>query len=130
VAQPVIVIAEDDRSVRELMRETLELEGYQVVTTSTGTGALDLARRVAPALLVLDLHIERRVAGILVLTDLRRDPALRALPVILATADWAWLEDNAARLHQLGCAVLRKPFTLGELLTQVSATMRPDMDTA
>src|SRR5262249_12713402 len=80
---PVLVI-DDDPAVRDLMQRFLAKEGYEVTTASDGTQGLALARQLKPAVITLDVLMPG-VDGWTVLTQLKHDPELCHIPVILVS---------------------------------------------
>jgi signal transduction histidine kinase/DNA-binding response OmpR family regulator len=83
-ARPAVLVIDDDATARELMARTLGREGYQVLLAADGPGGLALARRERPRAIVLDIMMPG-MDGWAVLTELKNDPELQAIPVILAT---------------------------------------------
>jgi two-component system, chemotaxis family, chemotaxis protein CheY len=81
-----ILAVDDDVDLRESMQEILELEGYLVATASHGQHALDLLRKGEhPQLILLDLMMPV-MNGAEFLVELRADPQLQDIPVLLVTA--------------------------------------------
>ena len=79
-----ILIADDDGSCREALREIVEPEGFRTLLASSGEEALDIVRGRPVDLLLLDLHMPR-LSGLETLQVLRQFNAL--LPAILVTGD-------------------------------------------
>ena len=79
-----ILIADDDGSCREALREIVEPEGFRTLLASSGEEALDIVRGRPVDLLMLDLHMPR-LSGLETLQVLRQFNAL--LPAILVTGD-------------------------------------------
>lgn len=81
-----IVIVDDDRDLRELLRELLEGHGHIVVDVETGAQALSFLRSHGACLILLDWHLAPMSAPELkaVLDD---DPALCRIPVVIVSAD-------------------------------------------
>jgi CheY-like chemotaxis protein len=77
-----ILLVEDDRAVAEMYRLKLERDGYAVQIAEDGERALELARRDAPDLVLLDVRLPKR-DGLQVLGALRRDRRTRALPIVV-----------------------------------------------
>ncbi len=80
---PILVI-DDDPNARELLLRTLEADGYDVVTADSGEEGLDLARRLDPTLITLDIMMPG-MDGWAVLRELKADPELEHIPVIMAS---------------------------------------------
>jgi CheY-like chemotaxis protein len=80
-----ILIAEDSPVNRELLRELLEMRGYEVFEACNGQEALDMIGRVYPDLLVCDLGMPV-LDGFGAIKKIRTTPELAQLPVLAATA--------------------------------------------
>jgi signal transduction histidine kinase/CheY-like chemotaxis protein len=109
-----VLVIEDDAVERLRTVTALRQNGAQVLEARDGFEGLRRAHEHRPDLIVLDLGLPG-LSGVDVLTRLRRDGELAAVPVIVATAHAdARLE---AHCREAGCvAYLRKPYALGELL--------------
>ncbi|HTN51574.1 MAG TPA: response regulator [Anaeromyxobacter sp.] len=104
------VVIEHDPQWRGLVREALEEAGWTVDVAEDGIAALGRIRRHRPDLVVLDLLLPKLAGGEL-LRLLRASETGRRIPVLVATGV------NVAReVRELASAVLRKPFSEGELL--------------
>jgi two-component system, OmpR family, alkaline phosphatase synthesis response regulator PhoP len=106
MTQPTILICDDEESLRELIRLSLDGE-YAFVEAVDGDECIAVARRELPDLVVLDLMMPRR-GGLDVLREIRRDEALARTPVLVITADPALGEQARAAGASL---VIVKPFT-------------------
>ncbi|WP_088891601.1 PAS domain S-box protein [Leptolyngbya ohadii] len=80
-----VLIAEDDRTTREMFRRMLEKEGWMVTEAENGRVALNLLKQDLPHLILLDLMMPE-VDGFQVIHTLRQHPQWRSLPVIVVTA--------------------------------------------
>jgi CheY-like chemotaxis protein len=80
-----ILIAEDNAVNRELLRELLEMRGYEIFEACDGMQALAMIEQVRPHLLVLDLGMPV-LDGFGVVRKIRENPVIRKLPVLAATA--------------------------------------------
>ena len=80
----IVLIIDDDAAVRDLMLRHLTKEGFQVVTAANGQEGLHLARKVQPDVITLDVMMPQ-VSGWAVLSELKADPALAEIPVVLLT---------------------------------------------
>ena len=114
-----ILVVDDEPSIVELVRFTLEDADVRVVEASDGAEALVLARRVKPDLVLLDVQMPR-LNGIEVCRQLRREPAFASTPIIMLTA----AGQQADRTRGLGAGAdeyLTKPFSPLALLALVEA---------
>jgi len=83
--RPLILIADDRASSRELLRTVLERSGYAVIEAEDGEAAVERAQSGHPDLILLDLQMPK-LDGYGVLARLRADEHFRTLPVLALTA--------------------------------------------
>jgi CheY-like chemotaxis protein len=114
-----ILVCDDDPSLRELVRAVLGTR-YDFVEAADGTEALQLARELRPALVVLDVMLPG-LSGIEVLEAIRGDEALRELKVVVITA-WSHAEIDAQLAG--ADAFVSKPFDPDELSGAVERLLR------
>ena len=115
-----LLIAEDDRAVRESLARALGLEGYDVVAAGNGAQALELAKTGAPDVVVLDVSMPI-VDGLTVCKVLRADG--NRVPVLMLTARTE-TRDRVSGLDAGADDYLPKPFELEELLARLRALLR------
>jgi two-component system, OmpR family, response regulator MprA len=115
-----ILVAEDDRAVRESLVRALQLEGYTVASASNGAEALDAIRQSPPDVLLLDVSMPL-VDGLTVCRVLRSEA--NRLPVLMLTARTE-TSDRVAGLDAGADDYLAKPYDLDELLARVRALLR------
>ncbi len=116
-----VLLADDNADLREYARRLLA-EHYEVEVVDDGESALQAARRSRPDIIVSDVMMPR-LDGFGLIRELRADPALRSVPVILLSAR----AGEEARLEGLGQGAddyLVKPFSSRELLIRVGALVR------
>ena len=116
----LVVVAEDDPSVRNAVERVLELEGYQVKTANDGTAALDLIVSSKPHAVVMDVMMPF-ADGLTVTRELRHRG--NRTPVLLLTARHE-VGDRVAGLDAGADDYLVKPFAVDELLARVRALLR------
>jgi CheY-like chemotaxis protein len=109
-----ILIAEDEESLRELVRAVLG-PGYRYGEAADGVEAMEQLRRLSPDLVLLDLMLPQ-TTGLEILEAIRRDPALRTTRVVVLTA-WAHYEE--ASVAAGADRFVAKPFEPAELQTVV-----------
>ena len=114
-----VLLVEDERKLRELVRSYLERAGLAVLSTSSGAEALTLAAEAAPDLVVLDLGLPD-VPGETVARELR---AAGSVPILMLTAK-AGEEDRIAGLELGADDYVTKPFSPRELVLRVQAILR------
>ena len=105
--RPCVLLIDDDEDVRHMTRVSLGFEGFDVLEAPDGTTGLDVARANAPDAIILDVMMPGR-DGIDVLRELRADPALGDIPVVILTAKAGAEQDGWAAG---ATAYLTKPFT-------------------
>lgn len=113
----VILVVDDEPTVRALVRDVLEIEGFEVVEAPDGPTALTAVAEHDPALMVLDIMMPG-MSGLDVLRTLRRERSGSDLPIILLTA--ASDDDTTWAGWTAGASVfLPKPFDPNHLLDWV-----------
>ena len=116
-----VLLVDDEDSLRKVMRDLLEREGYAVTEARDGVQALDQVDRVGPDIIVLDLNLPG-LDGYGVLSHLRSRPATANIPVIVLTAKGD--EDNEVRVFELGADdFLTKPFRARALSARLEAVL-------
>jgi two-component system, OmpR family, response regulator RegX3 len=119
VGQATVLVVDDERKIRELVRPYLERAGYAVLLADSGTAALETAGRLSPDLVVLDLMLPD-LSGEEVARSLRE---LSDVPIIMLTAK-SGEEDRIAGLRLGADDYLVKPFSPRELAARVDAVLR------
>jgi DNA-binding response OmpR family regulator len=114
-----VLLVEDERKLRDLVRSYLERAGLAVLSTASGAEAISMAGSADPDLIVLDLALPD-VAGESVARELR---AASATPILMLSAKCAEA-DRIAALELGADDYLTKPFSLRELVLRVRAILR------
>ena len=116
-----VLLVEDEDSLRKVMRDLLERDGYNVAEAADGVQALDAVDRHAPDIILLDLNLPG-LDGYTVLQQLRSRTATSRIPVIVLTAKGD--EDNEVRVFQLGADdFLTKPFRARALSARLESVL-------
>lgn len=117
-----VLVVEDEASVRELVGEVLQRNGYDVLKAANGTQAMEIATRSDAIELVLtDLEMPD-VTGVELASRLRAyQPAVKVL--LMSGYSYSLLNDRG--LLEPGTALLEKPFNTSTLLRKVSQMLQP-----
>lgn len=113
-----ILIAEDERDIRDLVAFTLRFAGHEVVAVGNGEEAVEAARQEMPELILMDVRMPR-MTGYEACEKMKADPQIKDIPVVFLSAKG---QDSEIRTGlNLGAAeYLLKPFAPMELTQRVS----------
>ncbi len=115
-----VLVVDDDPLVHQLLKTELEREGMRVLLASDGVEAMTLSRQHRPSAIVLDINLPK-LDGWTVLAELKADPALSTIPIIIIS-----IEEQRARGFALGaCEYLVKPIDAERLVSIVSRSVAP-----
>ena len=118
----LVLVADDEHDIVELLSILLRREGYEVVTASDGKKALALAQEHRPRLCILDGTMPG-MAGFEILVTLREDERTADVPVLILTATVN--EEREIRRHGVvPDGFVQKPFDSNKLLAEVSRLVR------
>ena len=116
--RPCILVADDDASIRRLLRDDLEAAGYRVLEARDGRETLELARQKRPDLLILDVLMPEG-SGFEVVTVLRSDPRTMGVPILMLT-----VVEEQERAFRMGVDRYQmKPIDEALLLREVEALL-------
>jgi DNA-binding response OmpR family regulator len=116
-----ILVAEDERDIREMIAFTLRFAGYEVVIANDGEQAVSLAAEELPDLILLDVRMPR-LTGYDACRTIKADPSLKSIPVAFLSAKGQ--EDEIQAGLQAGAEeYLLKPFAPEELTEHVRAIL-------
>ena len=119
-----VLIIEDEVELRDFAFRALELEGYQVLQAGTGDEGIGLVRENSPALVLLDLRLPGH-DGWWVLEQMKEEPRLSAIPVIVFTASAGI--DQRERALSMGVAdYLVKPLSIAILRKTVARVLQQE----
>jgi DNA-binding response OmpR family regulator len=118
----LVMVIEDEKEIRDLVRYNLERAGFRVSTASDGEAGLRDIFASRPDALVLDLMLPGR-NGLEVLRELREEPLTRDLPVVVLTARGAEMDKLLGFEHGAD-DYLTKPFSVRELIARLKALLR------
>jgi len=122
MANELILIVEDNPKNLKLVRDTLQVKGYQTIEAETGEEGVRLAHEQQPALVLMDIQLPG-INGVEALKRLRADPVTSSTPVIAITA--SVMTQDRTRIMAAGFDGFQgKPISVRELL----ATVREILD--
>jgi len=110
----LVMVVDDDSNARDLLAATVRREGYRVIEATDGEAALALAREWHPDIVTLDVLMPR-MDGWAVLTALKSDPELAAIPVVIVTV----LEDRGIAVSLGAAEFLTKPVDRARLAAAI-----------
>lgn len=113
-----ILIAEDERDIRDLITFTLNFAGHQVIATSNGEEALQAIRSEKPELVLLDVRMPR-MTGYEVCREVKADPLTQHIPVAFISAKGQESEIRTG-LEAGAEEYILKPFSPDQLIEQVN----------
>ncbi len=122
----MVVVADDDADILDLVALTLERAGHQVHRARDGEEALELIRERSPDVAVLDVAMPR-LDGLELTRLLRDDPGTRGVRIVLLTAR---VQDGGAEAGLAAGAndYVRKPFSPRELQARVAALVGAQLE--
>lgn len=116
-----ILIAEDERDIRDLVAFTLRFAGHEVVAASNGEEAVQMAPKENPDLILMDVRMPR-MTGYDACRVLKADPKLRDIPVVFLSAKGQESEIQTG-LEAGAEEYLLKPFAPDQLTERVKAIL-------
>jgi CheY-like chemotaxis protein len=115
LSRSILLVIDDDRAVREALREVLQEEGYLVITATNGKEALDVLDTVArPDMAIVDLMMPV-MDGWGFVAELRQRPQFSSIPVVVITAGGDRVLANAP----VAAGYLKKPVKVDDLLAVI-----------
>ena len=114
-----VLIVEDEENLREAVKYNLEKEGFATLSAGDGEIGLDIAQKLNPSLVILDLMLPK-IDGLQVCQRLRRETNI---PIIMLTAKADEI-DRVIGLELGADDYVTKPFSMRELLARVKALLR------
>jgi len=120
--RPRILLIEDERDIQELLQYNLEREGFELASCLEGIAGLDMARKLKPDLILLDVMIPG-IGGKEVCRRLKADASTEPIPVIFLTVRSEEIDKMIG--FELGADdYITKPFSLRELIARIRAVLK------
>jgi len=109
-----ILVVDDDANIRQLLRQQLETEGYNIVEAKDGLEAIAFVKKAAPDLIILDVMMPE-MSGFDVAAVLKNDPKTMGIPIIILS-----IVEDRERGYRLGIErYLMKPIETDTLLHEI-----------
>ncbi|MEU0771141.1 response regulator [Streptomyces albogriseolus] len=122
-----VLVVDDNKVIRQLIRVNLELEGIEVVTAADGAECLEVVHQVRPDLITLDV-VMPRLDGLRTAGRLRSDPRTAGIPLVIVSACTQHEVDSGL---DVGVdAFLAKPFEPQELVRIVQSLVSSSIGSA
>ena len=116
-----ILIAEDERDIRDLVAFTLRFAGHEVFTATNGEEAVDMVPKVNPDIILMDVRMPR-MTGYEACKVLKQNPDLKDIPVVFLSAKGQEAEIQQG-LEAGAEEYLLKPFAPDQLTSHVKAIL-------
>ncbi len=122
MANKKVMIVDDDAEFLEELNETMSASGYEMIPVNDSTTVVDIASRVKPDLIILDLKMPGK-SGFQLAEEIRRLPELEKIPIIAMSAFFK--EEYAFLLSIFGIKkCLKKPFNPLDVITAVETAFK------
>ena len=126
-ARPLVMVVDDSITMRKVTGRVLERHEYEVATAKDGVDALEKLHERVPDLMLLDIEMPR-MDGYELATQMKSDPRLRDVPIIMITSRTG--EKHRQRAFDIGVErYLGKPYQEAELLAQIAEALDQHAET-
>lgn len=117
-----ILIAEDERDIRELIQFTLMFAGHQITQAANGAEAVELAQKVKPDLIMMDVRMPK-MTGYEACREIKKIDDLKEIPVVFLSAK-GQDEEKQTGIEAGAIAYILKPFAPDELTRQIGDILK------
>lgn len=117
MANELILIIEDNEKNRKLIRDLLQVKGYQTIESETAEDGLNLAEEKTPSLILMDIQLSG-MDGITAMKQLKASPNTNRIPIVAITAS-AMTHNRQTMLAEGFDGYQTKPLSLKEFLLDV-----------
>ena len=115
-----VLVVDDERQIRDLLKEFLNNEAYEVILASNGKEAIELAEREHPDAILLDVKMPE-IDGIKVCQRLKEEPSTQFIPIIVITG---YVDNKILAIEAGADDFVHKPINLTELGFRVKSILR------
>lgn len=118
-----VLVVDDEKLVLKTVRISLEqLDGFEVLSASSGKEGLELARSESPDIIILDIYLPPGISGAEVCRKLRSDPITAEIPILFLTGKYD-VEAMEQTLELEAQAYILKPFSSGDLINKINEVL-------
>jgi two-component system alkaline phosphatase synthesis response regulator PhoP len=117
-----ILIAEDERDIRDLIQFTLMFAGHKITAAANGAEALELAPKVKPDLIMMDVRMPR-MTGYEACREMKKIDSIKNVPVIFLSAK-GQDEEKQTGIEAGAVAYILKPFAPDDLTRQIADILK------
>lgn len=112
-----ILIVDDSKEIRQLVRTTLNLNDFTVVEASDGKNAIETSRKFCPDLIIMDINMPGEVDGIQATRHIKQFPETSEIPIIILSGSRS---DRSEECFDAGAHdIMSKPFSPLDLITKI-----------
>lgn len=119
---PRVLVVEDESDLADLVAYNLRQEGFEAVLARDGASALEKIHQTPPDLVLLDVMLPR-MSGFEVAAEIRREPRIAGIPIIMLTAKAAE-QDQLTGLEAGADDYITKPFSMKVLVARIRTVLR------
>jgi DNA-binding response OmpR family regulator len=117
-----ILIAEDERDIRDLITFTLKFSGYEVFAAANGEEAVNMAKQILPDIILMDVRMPK-MTGYEACAAMKADPTVKHIPVVFLSAKGQ--ESEVQTGIELGAVeYILKPFAPDQLTERVKVLLK------
>jgi DNA-binding response OmpR family regulator len=116
---PKILVVEDEAAVRDVLKDILAVAGFEVITIPSGTGAPELAERVSPDAILLDVILPD-VDGIEICRRLKAREGTRLIPVVMISG---FNVERSQAIEAGAEDIVYKPFNMDDILLRLRSVL-------
>jgi len=113
-----ILIADDHFEIRELLKDTLSDQDFEILFSENGKQAVSIAQKVKPDIIIMDIMMPGRINGIEATEIIKSDPEVRNSKIIILSAKGKD-KDKINALKAGASAFIEKPFSPVKLLSKI-----------
>lgn len=120
-----VLVVDADTACQMVIAEMLTDEGFAPLLCPSVDEAVEVTRRSRPDAVIVDPRVGPDTTAMTILDQIKHDPSMRAIPIIVCSADDDLLDDHVDTFQRYRCQIIPKPFDIDALLDAVHAVIMP-----